>query len=171
MALYWCRKCGRKSASKVPDVNGWDGSCSNCGAIGQADVLDAPAHEGGRTESDITRANARALLSDLPGRRHLSKNEASTRGTSEKTEKRENREALDRAAANHKARVEKEALDIVDSTRARLGRGWSLVGEQLQHALIAQEIVRRMLIDENDGSLSTWTWIAREAYKALDGSR
>jgi thymidylate synthase (FAD) len=34
-----CKKCGGK-AKKVPDTQGWDGSCENCGMIAQSDVLD-----------------------------------------------------------------------------------------------------------------------------------
>jgi hypothetical protein len=80
---------------------------------------------------------------------------------------KQNQAGLDLAAKNHRARVEKEGRDIVDSVCRKTGPGWDLVGARLQHALVCGEIVRRMLVDEDDGSLSTWTWITREAFKAL----
>lgn len=35
---YFCEKCGCPTAVKVHDMQGWDGSCSNCGAIAQSEV-------------------------------------------------------------------------------------------------------------------------------------
>jgi DNA-directed RNA polymerase subunit RPC12/RpoP len=34
-AVYKCLKCGGDTAHKMMDVQGWDGSCKNCGLIPQ----------------------------------------------------------------------------------------------------------------------------------------
>jgi hypothetical protein len=37
---FWCQKCKQKTARKVPDTYGWEGSCLHCGVIERCDVLD-----------------------------------------------------------------------------------------------------------------------------------
>lgn len=36
--VFWCLKCGRRTAEKQPDYQGWDGYCHCCGPIAQTQV-------------------------------------------------------------------------------------------------------------------------------------